>query len=288
MKRWLCLILSLALLVTLRPAFAEKMAEPSDGVYLVHLEGAGPKVMRNDDGDPLVLGERLADKFGQAVIESDSNDNSRFSLDLKGAGPFPPGHPGPMALLIGGRCFVVYSNSDPEPDGKRQLGSIIIGAEAMQVVAKKFKVEPRLRKHPGYQLLATWTPDQAGYKAGEPITLTLKIKNVGAQAAAFFDGGAQRGARNNQFGFTAFHSGKAVPDTGDPLNFGGKASLEVLEPGESFSKSVRLDDWFKFNEPGVYQITGTYKLAFYDPKSKPRRPLWTDFASGECSVRIVK
>jgi hypothetical protein len=137
-------------------------------------------------------------------------------------------------------------------------------------------------------LLATWTPDQAGYKSGEPITLTLKIKNVGAQAIAFFDGGAQRGARNSQFGFTAFHSGKAVLDTGDPLNFGGKASLEVLEPGESFSKSVRLDHWFKLSEPDVYQITGTYKLAFYDPKSKPRRPLWTDFASGACSVRIVK
>jgi hypothetical protein len=139
MKRCLCLIPSLALLVTLRPAFAERMAEPADGVYLVYLEGSGPKVMRNDDGDPLVLGERLADKFGQATIESDSNDNSRFSLDLRGAGPFPPGHPGPMALLIGGRCFVVYSNSDREPDGKRRLGSIIIGMDAMQVVAKKLR-----------------------------------------------------------------------------------------------------------------------------------------------------
>src|SRR5438876_953693 len=109
MNSLLFLMPSLALLITTRPAFAEKMAEPSDGVYLVHLEGAGPKVKRNDTGDLLVLGERLADRFGQVTIQSDSNDNSRFRLDLKGSGPFPPGHPGHMALLIAGRCFVVYS-----------------------------------------------------------------------------------------------------------------------------------------------------------------------------------
>ena len=80
----------------------------------------------------------------------------------------------------------------------------------------------------------------------------------------FEDGGSQRGPRNNQFGFTAYHSygpGRALPDIGDPTNYGGKASLAKLSSGEVFTKSVNLADWFKFDTPDMYQVTGLYRLA---------------------------
>ena len=64
---------------------------PPDGIYLIHEKGAGPKVTRNDTGDQLVLGERLTTKFGAAAIHSTANDNSRFHVDLTGAGPLPRG-----------------------------------------------------------------------------------------------------------------------------------------------------------------------------------------------------
>jgi hypothetical protein len=287
MKRLRLLIAALGLLAVARPALAQQKDGPADGIYLVHVDGDGPKVKRNDTGDVLVVGERLTAGFGQATIQSDANDNSHFRVDLKGAGPFPADQPGHMALLIGGQCFMVYGFSDREADGTRSVSSTIYGEEAMRAVAKKLNVEPSLRKHPGHQLLVTWTPDQPGYHPGDPITLTVKIKNVGGQAIAFFDGGAQRGPRNNQFGFTAF-LGKAIPDTGDPVNFGGIASFRVLQPGEVFSKSVRLDHWFTLTEPGVYQITGTYALELHDPNGGLARPLWNDYATGTCAVRILK
>jgi hypothetical protein len=96
----------------------------------------------------------------------------------------------------------------------------------------------------------------------------------------------QRGARNNQFGFLAFHE-KAIPDTGDPANFGGISTSVQLEPGEVFTKQVDLADWFKFEKPGGYSIIGMYRLLLHDPENlSARDTLWEDFAVAECVVRI--
>jgi len=263
---------------------------PPDGIYLIHEKGAGPKVTRNDTGDQLVLGERLTTKFGAAAIHSTANDNSRFHVDLTGAGPFPQAQlPGSTALMIAGRCFIIYSRSDPGQDGKLNLGSVIHGVEAMRAAAKALKAEPQLRKHPGHKFAVTFEPDKASYRPGEPITLTMKIKNVGDQTVCFHDGGRQRGPRDNQFGFTAFRSGgfgKAVPDTGDPTNFGGRGSYRVLKLGDVFSKTVRLDSWFKFKDADTYQVTASYRLAFHEPDGKRYRVIWDDFATAECRVRV--
>ena len=270
-------------------AVSQEVKAPADGIYLIHEKGDGLKVKRNDTGDELVLGKRLAEKFGAAAIHSDTNDNSRFRLDLKGAGPFAPDEPlASVALMIGGRCFMVHSHSDRERDGTRSLGSVIHGEAVARSVAKTLNTQPTLRTHPGHRLLVTWTPNMASYAIGEPITLNLKIKNVGDKPIAFFNGGRQRGARDNQFGFTAYRSGgdgKAVPDTGDPTNFGGLASMPTLQPGEVFTKSVRLDHWFKFQAADTYRITATYHLELYNPNDAAR-PLWQDFAIGECQVRV--
>jgi len=263
---------------------------PPDGICLIHEKGAGPKVTRNDTGAQLVLGERLTTKFGAANIHSTANDNSRFHVDLTGAGPFPQAQlPGSMALIIAGRCFMIYSRSDPRQDGKLNLGSVIHGEQAMRVVAKVLKAEPQLRKHPGHKFAVTFEPDKTSYRPGEPITLTMKIKNVGDQTVCFHDGGRQRGPRDNQFGFTAFRSGgfgKAVLDTGDPTNFGGIGTNRVLKPGEVFSKTVRLDSWFKFKEADTYQVRASYRLEFHEPGGKTYCVIWEDFATAECSVRI--
>jgi hypothetical protein len=135
---------------------------PPDGIYLIHEKGAGPKVTRNDTGAQLVLGETLTTKFGVATIHSTANDNSRFHVDLTGAGPFPQAQlPSSAALMIAGRCFMIYSRSDPGQDGKANLGSVIHGEQAMRVVAKVLKAEPQLRKHPGHKFAVTFEPDKA-------------------------------------------------------------------------------------------------------------------------------
>jgi hypothetical protein len=109
------------------------------------------------------------------------------------------------------------------------------------------------------------------------------------RARLFHDGGRQRGPRDNYFGFTAFRgggSGKAVPNTGDPTNFGGLGSNRVLKPGDVFSKTVGLDSWFKFKDADTYQVTASYRPEFHEPDGKTYRVIWDDFATAECSVRV--
>lgn len=264
--------------------------EIPEGIYVIHEKGDGPKVKRNDTGDTLVLGKRLTDKFGSARIDSTANDNSRFRLELTGAGPIPKGTaPGAAALLLDGRCFMVYSRSDPEADGRLNLGSVIHNDEAMRTVAKTLKVEPRLRVHPGHKMLVTWETDKPNYKVGDPIGITVKIKNVGEQPFTFMNGGRQRGPRDNQFGFTAYRTfgyGKAVPDTGDPNNHGGIGGYVTLKPVQEFSKAVVLDKWFTFTEPDSYRITGTFQLELRDTNDGAHSTLWDDYAVGTCVVRV--
>jgi hypothetical protein len=104
-------------------------------------------------------------------------------------------------------------------------------------------------------------------------------------------GGQQRGARDNQFRFLAYRSyggGKAVPDTGDPVNFGGIGSVQTLAPGETFTRSVGIEKWFKFDEPDFYRITGMYELQLHDTEMGGfGRPIWDDLAVGDCLVRVV-
>lgn len=280
--------IALAILIT--PTAAQEKTPP-DGVYQVHEKGDGPKVTRNDTGASMHLGQRLTDKLGTATIRSESNDNSRFRFELQGVGTYPKdAQPAPGAILINGKCYMIYSQSDPN-DGPGNLGAQIHGEDAMREVAKRLKIEPTLRKHPGHKVLVRFTPDKETYKPREPISLTMTIKNVGENTVTFFDGGRQRGPRDNQFGFTAYRghgSGLAVPDSGDPTNFGGLGSNRTLKPGESFKKDVRLDKWFVFNDADTYLVTGTYRLEIHDPNVKGYRVIWNDFAVGECLIRVAE
>jgi hypothetical protein len=265
---------------------------PADGIYLVHENGNGPKVTRNDTGDQLVLGERLTTNFGVATIQASNNSNTRFRFALAGAGPLSQAQlGGSTAILIGGRCFMIYSRSDPEQNGTLKIESVVYGEESVKSVAAALKTEPVLRKHPGHQFTVTFEPDKQSYGPGELITLTMKINNVGSEAMNFIDGGRQRGPRDNQFGFTAMRSGgqgKAIADTGDPTNFGGPGSFVRLEAGKVFQKKANLNHWFKFTDDDVYHITATYRLEIHDPNAKGYRVIWDDFATGECTVRVAR
>lgn len=272
-------------------AGAVRADDPLDGIYTVHEKGDGPKATRNDTGDTIVLGKRLTDNFGTAAIRSVSNDNTRFVMDLRGAGPFAKdAATGSKAAIIAGKCLMIYSNSDPEANGTMNLGTVLHGDEAMRAVAKVLNVEPKLRKHPGHKFLVTWAPDKPSHQVGEPVGVTVKIKNVGDVPVSFMNGGRQRGPRDNQFRFTAYRSGgegKAIPDTGDPVNFGGPGGYVDLEPGKEFTKAVVLDKWFKFTEPDTYQITGTFYLEMRDPNEAGHWTAWEEYLTGVCRVRIV-
>jgi hypothetical protein len=186
--------------------------------------------------------------------------------------------------------MAVAGHSDPHPDATMDFGVQVFGAEAAKAVEQRLKIAARRRSHPGHHLLTTWKPAKPSYRVGEPVTLQLQIKNVGDKPVTFRVGGQQRGPRDNQFRFLAYRSGgygKAIPDSGDPTNFGGLAGWQDLKPGEVFSRDVDLSHWFKFTEPDSYRITGLYELElFAKPDASYGNRIWEDFAIGECTVYV--
>jgi hypothetical protein len=263
---------------------------PETGVYACKYTGPGRRVARNDGGGTAVLGKRFGAAFGKGTLRSVANDNSLFVLDLKGVGALPKeAEPLSLALVIDGVCLVPFSRSDRQRNGTIDLSCHVQGEQAARKVAARLKVEPQLRRHPGHRFQVRWSPEKAEYRVGEAVTLKLEVRNTGKVPFSFWVGGQQRGARDNQFRFLAYASwggGKAVPDTGDPEHFGGKAYLKTLAPGETFTKTVALDGWFKFTKADTYRVTGMYQFAV---QTAPDgwQTAWDDVAVGDCLVKVV-
>jgi ATP-dependent DNA helicase RecG len=75
---------------------------------------------------------------------------------------------------------------------------------------------------------------------GKPVTVTLRVRNVGKKAFSFDKGGRNRAARDNQFRFTAEHDGKPVIDISSTNNHGGLSVAPIVKPGEVFEDEVDL------------------------------------------------
>ena len=261
-------------------------AELPNGVYRVVENGQGKPVDRSIGGQ-VELGTRLTADFGEVSIWSTSNQNDRFRVWMKRTGMTDDR--GQLAIFIDGVCEVVSSQGQSEGSDRIDLIADVRGEENVRKIAAVLETEVIERKHPGYQFDVHWRPLQEQFTLGEPVTLELSIRNAGTVPVYFVDGGQNRGARNNQFGFTAFSGGgygKSVPDTGDPRHFGGMAALRTLKPGDVFRKQVDITKWFQFQNADSYRITGMYELEFYDRDFSPR-VAWEDFATGRCTIRMV-
>lgn len=258
------------------------------GLYGLSEGEKGQTVQRADTatGGEVRLGGLLSAKLSESLLVSVANDNSLYRLSLK-TGPIPEGADnGRLAVVVAGLCMPVSSHSDRDADGSVSVGTAVAGKEAAERIAKELGIEPQLRKHPGHKLLVTAEPKQTSYRPDEAVTLVMTIRNVGETTISFFDGGKQRGPRNNQFSFTAFRMsgfGPALPDTGDTTNHGGKAGIRKLAPGDAFTKEVLLTGWFKFSEPDTYRITALYELGLLGADG---RTMWDDFAVARCLVRV--
>lgn len=170
-----------------------------------------------------------------------------------------------------------YNQLTVNTDQQRTLQKLKAGLSAKQTD----------RSHPRHAILASWTSTEGVFSIGKPVVLQMTLTNVGKQPISFYDGGSQRGARNNQFDFVCRSGrGKALQDVGDPMNFGGISQKITLQPNESLRKTVDITKWFRFQEPGTCQITGLFHLEFQPSDSDDWRVLWEDFVVGQCTVKI--
>lgn len=145
------------------------------------------------------------------------------------------------------------------------------------------------RRHPGHQMKTEYLPAKPEFKIGEPVSIVLRITNMGDSAFKFMRGGRQRGARDNQFAFNAQLGRRMLPDIGDPVHFGGLGISVLLKPGEQVEIPVDLTKWFSFEEAGLCAMRGSYFMEFSDPNpgAEAHRTIWEDFACAEFAITIT-
>ena len=265
-----------------------------NGIYRVRPAGSneeGVKMSRSDARGTVVLLNRLTDHLGTATMASTTNDNTRFRIDLISAGPFAEGDDiGRMAMVIDGFCTMVEGHSGPNQEGRMDLMSSVVGKEAAAPIANAFGIKPRLRKDPGNKMEVRFSPVKSSFESGEPVLLKMEINNVGDRPFSFGDGGRQRGARNNQFGFQAFRDGgkgAEIADTGDEVDFGGLVGVITLNPGEVFEKQVDITKWFDLSVPDSYKIDARFNMEIYSGGQSDYPCDWDDVAKGATMVTIA-
>lgn len=265
--------------------------QPADGIYAIRDDGEGPQVLKTN-GQKVRLGPLRGAIPAERVITSEANDNSRFILSLASVQPLAA-TPGMryITLVVDGVAMTSHGQSQA-PNGTSALSFKFEGLDLARKFAARLNCPLQLRTNPGRPFEATWSTDKTEYRVGEPIVVTLELRNVSNKKVAFLNGGKQRGMRDNQFRFLAYRGeghGTAVPDTGDPTHMGGICSNLPLDPGESIKITVKLNGWFKFTEPGVYRVTGMFELELHDPARKIvwDVPMWEDLAAGDFLVRVV-
>ncbi len=79
-----------------------------------------------------------------------------------------------------------------------------------------------------------------------------------------------------------------VPDSGNPVHFGGLGSTVKLKPSESHEIKVDLTKWFKFEPGSIYLVRGSYYMSFVDPGNTSFDTLWEDYACGEFTIETKR
>lgn len=268
---------TLPILLFVSSAFVS--AEMQNGIYKISQTNGTQKATRTIGGE-IRLGKKLTGDFGEAEIWSIANRNDRFRIHLKQVENFDTD--GQFAIWIDGVCEVVSSKNAAKTADLVDLIVDIRGHTNAKTVARHLDVQIGMRKHPGHQLSVSFAPEKKSYTIGNPVVIELQIENVGQTTVRFMEGGQQRGARDNQFRFIA---SPALPDTGDPINFGGMAAFRTLAPGDVFRKKVDITKWFQFDKALNYEITGLYELEFQREDFGAKR-LWDEFVVGRCRVEI--
>jgi hypothetical protein len=254
-----------------------------DGFYLLSLNAPGPPVKIYDRTFYAV--DKLDLTVLQAEIRSFNNANTKFNLWVTiplASLPEPP-----VALFVGG---IANPSLGKGSDGKTAQIEFpnIDGRRRAEQVASFFNIQAILRRHPQHELEVSFKPVKEEFQQGQRASVIFHIRNIGENVIAFRKGGRDRAARDNQYAFSCRLNGIQVDDIGNSGHLGGLSVVRTLKPGEVFEEEVDLSKWFAFDKPGVYELLGSYYMAFMDPDTDlpPVFPIWEDYATADFSVKI--
>lgn len=284
-------LLAFALLTNCALA-AEPMAEVKEGIYRPSDKGSTTLTLW--DGQTVRAQWQSELSHRTAKLRSVNNDNTVYQLDIE----FPFSEQGERNRYLvtrGVAVSVTYGNKvDQQNDSDvwhhwyNQLQVDSTQADAMQALVAGLKAIQIDRSHPGHVLRTHWKPTTRVFRIGEPVVLQMTLTNAGQEPVSFYDGGMQRGSRNNQFDFICRSGGRgpALPDAGDPMNFGGMAQKITLQPEESLTKEIDITKWFQFKDNGTYDVIGLFHLELQPVEGDNWRVLWEDIAVGQCQISI--
>jgi hypothetical protein len=272
----------LGILIVILPCAASGQAL-ADGFYLRSAEDSAPFAL-TQDGEKVPLGPAQAVAIRRSGIHSQDNANTTFWISL--------GIPYEVHAKAKSYVLVVANRAYPWAgsgggNGDYEINFRVSGVDNVRDVSRFLQTPIEYRRHPGHQLLVSFTPALTSFRIGDAVNVKFRIENIGTNAVSFMKGGHYRGSsRDNQYTFSAQFLGKQVPDIGSNVHFGGLATRRVLEAGDVFEDEISLSKWFVFDKKGLYEILGSYELTFNDPNSETYRPIWTDYVTGKFLVKI--
>ena len=263
--------------------FPVHAAQAENAIYERSRDASGVLV-RAQSGREVQLGTRRTLQVMSVEMFSENDENSRFYVSV--TFPYDPSvvqsH---YILFVDGTAYEQVGSGSSQNETS-SLHFDVTGDSNAEQVAKYFGTSVRYRRHPDHHLRVSFMAAKEKFDTGEEVIVTLRITNLGPTAVSFMQGGRNRAARDNQYVFSARYLGKQVEDVGNSSHFGGLAVRRVLKPGDVFEDKVSLKKWFSFREPGVYEIHGSYYLAFQDPEDSSWRTIWEDYASADFAVTI--
>jgi len=279
-----CVALSLLIITCVGLSHAGLVNAPQDGFYWRSTDTSLPTVAAQD-GSGLHLGGKCGVKVKEAYVFSQDNANSNFYVSVRAPYDAKLDTPSATVLVVNGTGYR-QSGSGSSHKETSYLDFHVEGRNKAEEIAAYLGVKTRYRHHPRHCLLTRFVPAKPNFEPGEDVWVTLRIVNVGSNTVSFMKGGRNRAPRDNQYAFTAYHRGRQVRDVGSNGHFGGISVAKTLKPGEVFEDKVSLSKWFAFDRRGMYQVTGTYYLAFLESGDHPWQTIWENHVAGEFTVRV--
>ena len=131
---------------------------------------------------------------------------------------------------------------------------------------EQFRMDETLDPPPWIEV--TVTPDKTRAVMGEPVMVTVRVRNNGKDSYPATFGGDYRGAsRALRFFCLAKRTDGAVGWDPEPLQncMGGIAEFGPLEPGNERKRDIVLGAYVRCPGPGTYRITVCHALGFGTP-----------------------
>jgi hypothetical protein len=255
---------------------------PPDGFYLRSADESAPFAL-TQGGTRVSLGPAQEVPIQSSRVYSEDNANSTFRVSvhipLEGNRQATP-----YVLVVANRAY--SPSGGGSGPGYYAIGFRASGVDNALDISRFLSTPIAYRKHPGHQLLVSFTPVLPSFRIEDDVRVRFRIQNIGTNPISFMQGGHYRGStRDDQYTFSARLLGKQVQDIGSNIHFGGIAGIRVLKAGDVFEDEVNISKWFAFDKKGSYEVFGSYDLRFHDP-ANARETVWTDYVSDRFLVKI--